>query len=112
MPRTTIRTADLETKTARAKLAPQGKPYWLTIAPGIAIGYRAGPGSWSVRAADGKGSNWIKTLDAIADDHEDADGSSVLNFWQAADKAKRLARGQDADAGRPVTVDEAIRDYA
>ena len=42
---------------------------------------------------------------AIADDHEDGDGTNVLNFWQAVDKAKALARGSDADAGRPTTVE-------
>ena len=95
------------------KLAQQRKPYWIAVAPGISLGYRrnAGPGAWNVRAADGKGGNWIKSF-GIADDHEDADGANVLTFWQAADKAKALARGQDADAGRPATVDEALTDYA
>ena len=37
------------------------------MASGIALGYRAGPGSWNVRAADDRGSNWIKSF-AIADD--------------------------------------------
>ena len=112
MPRR-IRSSILETRTARLKLAQQRKPYWIAVAPGISLGYRrnAGPGAWNVRAADGKGGNWIKSF-AIADDHEDADGSNVLTFWQAADKAKALARGTDADAGRPSTVDEALTDYA
>ena len=112
MPRR-IRSAQLETRTARLKLAQQRKPYWIAVAPGISLGYRrnAGPGAWNVRAADGKGGNWIKGF-AIADDQEDADGANVLDFWQAADKAKALARGGDADAGRPATVDEALTDYA
>ncbi|WP_166299774.1 tyrosine-type recombinase/integrase [Bradyrhizobium sp. 2S1] len=108
-----IRSSILETRSARAKLAQQRKPYFVAVAPGIALGYRrnAGPGAWNVRAADGKGGNWIKGF-AVADDHEDSDGANVLDFWQAADKAKQLARGQDADAGRPSTVDEALTDYA
>ncbi|MBR1286072.1 tyrosine-type recombinase/integrase [Bradyrhizobium sp. AUGA SZCCT0177] len=112
MPRR-IRSSILETRTARLKLAPQRKPYWITVAPGISLGYRrnAGPGAWNVRAADGAGGNWIKSF-ALADDREDADGATVLDFWQAADKAKQLARGTDADAGRPSTVDEALTDYA
>jgi integrase len=112
MPRR-IRSSRLETRTARLKLAQQRKPYWIGVAPGISLGYRrnAGPGAWNVRAADGKGGNWIKSF-GIADDHEDADGANVLTFWQAADKAKALARGQDPDAGRPSTVDEALTDYA
>src|SRR5258705_944829 len=108
-----LRSNILETRTARAKLERRQKPYWFTVANGIALGYRrnAGPGAWNVRAADGKGGNWIKGF-AVADDQEDADGANVLTFWQAADKAKALARGQDADAGRPSTVDEALTDYA
>jgi Phage integrase family len=111
MPRR-IRSSTLETRTARLKLAQQRKPYWIAVAPGISLGYRrnAGPGAWNVRAADGKGGNWIKGF-GIADDREDADGANVLTFWQAADKAKALARGQDADAGRPATVREALADY-
>jgi integrase len=112
MPRR-IRSTTLETRTARSKLAQQRKPYWIAVAPGISLGYRrnAGPGAWNVRAADGAGSNWIKSF-GIADDREDADGANVLTFWQAADKAKALARGQDADAGRPATVSEALDAYA
>jgi integrase len=107
-----LRSNLLETRTARLKLARRQKPYWFTVANGIALGYRrnAGPGSWSVRAADGKGGNWIKSL-AVADDHEDSDGANVLDFWEACDKAKALARGQDADAGRPATVSETLGDY-
>ena len=102
-----LRSNILETRTQRLKLEPRAKPYWFTVAPGIALGYRAGPGSWNVRAPMATGSNWIKSF-AIADDHEDANGSNVLNFWQACDKAKQLARGGDADAGRPATVNEAL----
>jgi integrase len=111
MPRR-IRSSTLETRTARLKLAQHRKPYWIAVAPGISLGYRrnAGPGAWNVRAADGKGGNWIKSF-GIADDREDADGANVLTFWQAADKAKALARGQDSDAGRPATVSEALADY-
>jgi len=104
-----LRSNILETRTQRLKLAPRAKPYWFTVAPGIALGYRRGPGSWNVRAADGKGGNWIKSF-AIADDHEAACGVNVLNFWQACERAKMLARGTDADAGRPTTVSEALTD--
>jgi integrase len=112
MPRK-LRNATLDTRTARLKLAQRRKPYWITVAPGVSLGYRrnAGPGAWNVRSADGKGGNWIKSF-ALADDQEDADSANILTFWQAADKAKALARGSDADAGRPATVDEALTDYA
>jgi hypothetical protein len=66
------RESKLETRTARLKLAMRRKPHFVTIAPGIALGYRrnAGAGSWSVRCSDGRGSNWMKGF-AIADDHEE-----------------------------------------
>ena len=63
MPRR-IRSSTLETRTARLKLPKQRKPFWVSVASGISIGYRRneGAGSWSVRAADGKGGNWIKSF--------------------------------------------------
>jgi integrase len=108
------RSAKLETRTARLKLPARKKPHaFTTIAPGIALAYRRnqGAGTWVVRVADGRGSSWQKAF-GIADDHEDADGEHVLDFWQAQDRARALARGKDADAGRPGTVAEAIDDYA
>src|SRR5215510_14665594 len=58
-----LRAAKLETATARRKLAVRKKPYWTTISPGIALGYRRneGAGTWSVRVADG-GVEWIKRI--------------------------------------------------
>src|SRR5207245_1569385 len=65
------RSSKLESATARRKLANRKKPYFATIAPGIALGYRRnqGAGTWSVRATDGHGTDWIKRI-ALADDQE------------------------------------------
>ena len=63
-----------------------------------------------LRAADGKGGSWTKKV-ALADDYEAADGEHVLDFWQAQDKARKLARGSDADSGRPATVADAVDSY-
>jgi hypothetical protein len=57
-----------------------------------------------------EGGNWTRVV-GIADDHEDADGDHVLTWWQAQDKARKVARGSDADAGRPLTVKEAVDAY-
>lgn len=108
------RTAKLETATARRRLATRKKPYWVTISPGIGLGYRrnAGAGTWSVRVTDGHGADWIKRL-ALTDDYEPADGSNVLTYWQAIDAARALARRHDGDdGGRPITVAEALDRYA
>ena len=103
------RAAKLETPTARRRLAVRKKPYWTTVSPGIALGYRrnAGSGTWSVRSADG-GTEWVKRI-ALADDLERADGRAVLTYWQAIDQARTLARRQPGDAvdeSRPLTVAE------
>src|SRR5262249_3858561 len=44
------RAARLETPTARRRLAPRKKPYWLIVSPNIALGYRRnrGTGTWNV----------------------------------------------------------------
>src|SRR5215472_872990 len=88
------RAAKLETPTARRKLAVAKKPYWKTISPGIALGYRRneGAGTWSVRVAD-SGTEWIKRI-ALADDLEAASPPAVLNYWRAVDAARALARRQ------------------
>jgi integrase len=107
------RASRLETRTARLKLPPRRKPHdYTTLAPGIALGYRRNQraGVWVVRVADGHGGAWTKNV-ALADDYEDADGEHVLTFWQAQDRARKLARGTDADSGRPATVAEALDDY-
>lgn len=107
------RSSQIETRTARLKLPARRKPYYVTIAPGIALGYRRnkGTGSWSAKVADGGGGTWIKAF-GIADDHEDADEASVLNFWQAQDKARAIARGGNVGGDRPITVSEAVDNYA
>jgi integrase len=107
------RASRLETRTNRLKLPVREKPYdFTTIAPGIAVGYRRNQtaGTRVVRVADGKGGNWTKRV-GLADDFEDADGEHVLTFWQAKDKARKLARRGTDDAGRPVTVKEAVDAY-
>src|SRR5262249_34320424 len=69
--------------------------------------------SWSVIAADGKGGNWMQQF-ATADDHEEANGTDVLDFWQAQDRARIIARSNkdpDADSGKLITVGEALHRY-
>jgi integrase len=109
------RSAKLETRTARLKLPVSKKPYFVAVAPGVGLGYRRNKtaGSWVVRAADGRGGNWTQAF-AVADDFEDANGTDVLNFWQAQDRARVLARGgkdADEDSGKPLTVAQTINRY-
>ena len=112
-----IRSAQLETRTARLKLKLRKKPYMVRVAPGVRLGYRrnAVTGTWSVIAADGKSGNWVKKF-GLADDHEEANGEQVLTFWQAQEWARKLARSgkngdYEDDVGRPITVREALDAY-
>src|SRR5262249_16761635 len=71
-----------------------------------------GAGTWSVRVAD-SGAEWIKRI-AVADDLEPASPPAVLNYWQAVDAARALARrqpGEAIDESRPLTVGEALTLY-
>jgi hypothetical protein len=106
------RQVKLDTRTARLKLPVRKKPYTNKAAPGIRLAYRrneGGAGSWSVL---GGGGRWLKKIDnVVADDFEDADGVQVLDYWQAIESARALARSAEGTSDRPVTVSEALDHY-
>jgi integrase len=109
-----VRHSSLETRTARLKLAVRRKPYsGPSLARGVALLYRRNKtnGTWVLKASDGHGKYWTKAL-AEADDHDDSNGKTILNFFEAQDAAKKLARGEDGSTGNaPITVDGALKDY-
>ncbi len=102
-------------KKPRLKLAVRKRPHFTEIRKGLALGYRRnqGAGTWIVRAADGKGKNWMKAF-ATADDFETANADTVMTYDQARERAITLARGNvasSADHKRPITVEFAIDAY-
>jgi integrase len=104
-----------ETRGTRLKLPVSKKPVFVKIGPGLGLGYRRNTtaGTWVVRVADGKGGNWTKAIGA-ADDFEEADGKALLDFWQAQDRARAIARvGRDGDRddGRLATITKALDQY-
>lgn len=110
-----VRDATLESKSARSALKVRGKPYYRGIGPGLHIGYRKGKkgGRWVARLYAGEGSYRVHIL-ADADDTLNADGKSVLDFWQAQEVARSLhaSRTNGSErATRRCTVAEAIEDY-
>jgi len=114
MPRS-ARSSKLETRTTRLKLPIARKPVFVRIGPGVALGYRRTKtaGTWVLRVADGIGGHWTKRI-ADADDLQAADGGPTLDFWQAQERARGLARasGKDeGDSGKLVTVAEAVARY-
>jgi integrase len=114
----TVRDSALDTRTARTRLKPRGKPYYRAIDPGLHLGYRrsADGGKWVVRVYLGRQSYRVENI-ATADDRGEPDGHTVLNFSQAQARARarmlemtRHAAGLPAEAG-PYTVGHAVNDY-
>jgi len=104
------RSATLETRSARLRLPVARKPVFVKLGPQLGLGYRRNQtaGTWVMRIADGRRGNWIRAI-GMADDFEEADGTNVLDFWQAQDKARTLARG-----GKPaerVTIQQVLDRY-
>src|SRR5215469_3431780 len=89
------RAALLETRTSRLKLGIAKKPVFVKIGPGIGLGYRRNQtaGTWVLRVAN---------------------GNMVLDFWQAQDRARALARAKgdgDGPDDLPITVSQALDRY-
>jgi integrase len=114
----TVRDANLETRTARGRLKPSGKPYYRAIDPGLHLGYRKGKagGKWAMRWYVGEGDYKVETV-ATADDAADADGVAVLSYAQAQAAIRkrfveysRTAAGLPAKDG-PYTVRICIDEY-
>ena len=96
------RSAKLDSKSARAKLAPSPKPYFISIDEGLHLGYRKGagaketnpkrsPGRWVIRRYLGDETYAVETI-GLADDFSDADGGDVLSFFQAQERARKRAK--------------------
>jgi integrase len=114
----TVRDANLETRTARARLKSADKPYYRAIDPGLHLGYRKGQagGRWVMRWYVGEGDYKVETI-GTADDSADADGVAVLDFRQAQAMVRerhveyvRVAQGLPAKDG-PYTVKACVDEY-
>lgn len=103
----------LGTRTARSALKSRHQPYWLNIAEGVALGYRRGPqgGSWYCRIYEGDGKYHQDSI-AGADDHIDANGETVMTFYQAQERARALAKQREKQRGIGVAADATVRQAA
>lgn len=104
------RNTNIDTRSQRLKL-PHGKRYWQTIGKGLAIGYRKGKngGTWYARFSLPDNKYRIEGI-GIADDHRDADGTEVLDYFQAQDKIRERS-GKEIIQKSRYTVDKAMGDY-
>lgn len=116
-----VRDAKLDTRTARLKLAHRVNPHWTTLGPGQSLGYYRpqgkGSGTWIARFLDSDTRKQSRLKLAVADDYAEADGSLVLTFDQAKEKAgkwfdqaREAATGEKVQRG-PYTVSDAMDAY-
>lgn len=112
-----VRDKTLDSKDARRSLRVQGKPHYRQIDRGLHLGYRklkGKPGTWVARFYAGAQQYQTKSI-GVADDYSDADGTKILTYWQAQDKAResikeRTATGEGTTAAAR-TVEEALESY-
>ncbi len=109
------RDSRLEKRTNRLKLSV-GTRYSKSLGTGIALCYRRtkdGFGTWSIRMAVEKNRYVLEAL-AQADDHQEANGETVLSFEQAQDKALKRNKTVQQAGGiirTAITVNEAVEHY-
>ena len=115
----TVTDSNLRDRAARSRLAARGKPHYRLIEPGLHLGYRkpcgrkgraAVAGAWVMRHYVGAQAYVTETI-GTADDYSDADGTAILDFRQAQQRARErhVARAHGA-AGivGPLTVAGAL----
>ncbi len=117
MPRR-LKDSEIDTPTARRRLRPRPNPYWRRVDRTCHLGYRrnaSGAGTWVARHYDG--TRYVEERLAIADDVLPSDGSTVLDFTEAQERARtwfsrqrRRAAGELAEPG-PVTVAKVVEQY-
>ena len=110
-----LRDATLDSRETRRRLTPRGEPYYRSVEKGVHLGYRRranAAGTWLIRHFNGTGYDFDRL--AGADDLSDADGVTVLSYWQAVDAVrKRMAeQGRAAtESVRRLTVADAMDAY-
>jgi integrase len=114
-----VRDTKLENRTNRLALEWRRAPYWRMCDEGLHLGYRrvkAGNGSWVARRLDE--GRYFESALGPADDYADADGATVLSFFQAQDRAREWHRqeklralGVPDERKGPYRVSDAISDY-
>jgi len=121
----TVKDASLGTPAARAKLQVRAKPYYRAVQPGLHLGYakraRGKPGVWSARFYCGDERYEVEgftykvahgDVACTADDQQPADGTAVLSYAQALDRARqRYTERANGAVAKPATVASALDAY-
>lgn len=108
-----VRDHTLEVRAKRLLLPVAKKPIFARVGPGISLGYRRNQtsGTWVLRRADGRGGSRTAKV-GVADDYDEADGSSILTYWQAQDLARVMVRQENGSTTvGPLSVKTAEENY-
>lgn len=113
-----IQAAKFDTRSARLRLTARAEPYWTKIGRGLALGYRrtrTAVGTWTARRYDPTAEKpfTYRPL-GPADDIDEANGETILSFFQAQDQARAWATARpERSAPIPgmITVGEACDSY-
>jgi integrase len=116
-----VQNAVIDSRTARDKLKPRAKPYYVALVGKLHLGYRrrrkgkGAQGSWLTRqylGMDGNGvGRYREEYIGLADDSLDADGDEIFNYDQACDIAMERRRDTNKQPGGPLTVAGALERY-
>ena len=109
----TVKSAKIENRTARSRLTRGRQAHWRALITGRAhIGYQrkenSSSGRWILRRYNGKKYS-VENL-GLADDHFEADGSTILSFEQADAKARAILEAPRQVSGR-LSVRQAFNRY-
>lgn len=111
-----VKDKEVDSREARSKLKPRGKPYKRAVERGLLLGYRrlkGKSGTWWAIHYLGNRQYEYQSL-GVADDLSDADGTAILDYWQAQTKARegmvQRARAAAGETG-PLTVEAAVERY-
>ncbi len=116
-----VQSAVIDSRTARDKLKPRAKPYYVALVGKLHLGYRrrrkgkGAQGSWLTRqylGMDGDGvGRYREEYIGLADDSLDADGDEIFNYDQACVIAMERRRDTNKQPGGPLTVAVALERY-
>lgn len=108
------RNTKIDNRTGRLKLEA-GQRVYVTVGEGLALGYRRttkGYGTWEARFR--KGGKYVYRALGDADDYQEADGSTILSFYQAQELARQFSEEAKMSVGiiqKPFTVVDAADHY-
>jgi integrase len=110
----TIKPANLDSRTARARLKRGRQAHWQPLQAGSHFGYhhsRIDPaGRWLLRRYLGTNKYRLTEL-GLADDKQDANGERILSFEQAQAKARAMVETPEGDKVQRITVRQAMQRY-